>query len=772
MSEIMWTEKYRPKRLDEMVDQEAIVSRLKSFVKDKNVPHLLFAGPPGTGKCLTGDTKVLVNDKVVRIGELIDREVREFGIKEVRGLRVKCVDGFGRVIDAEVSYLYKGVSENMVEIRTEMGRKLVVTPFHPLLVNRKDGSIEWVKAELLEEGDRIAYPEFLPIKRKRYLGREVLEWLGYMLEYEFSEDGVSVRFENYEFLRERFLALSRKLLGRFEFNYFERNGMLLLNGGKIRSILERYGNLPPIDSMGLNYFLRAVFDSKAMVEGNSLKLKLRSRDVADHISYCLATFGISCKVMDEGDHYSILIEDSRDLSSFLERIGTCLEKRKEEISDILMRKMDEKRRIEVDFQRIERLCRRLGIEIILDRDIVYDTEKLRREMRELLNFINERIYCLLYESSVPLTPSKSKATNSGEVGSLLIGTSDGHCSIFEGKILTVDDELLMDLNYVAYLALSEIIWDEIVEVRKIKGKAVVYDLNIPHHHNFIGGNIPTVLHNTTAAICLAVELYGDAWRRNYLELNASDARGIDVIRTTVKDFARTLPFGDVPFKIIVLDESDNLTPDAQQALRRTMEQYVSTCRFCLICNYSSKIIEPIQSRCAVFRFTPLKEEDMRKRLYWIAEKEGVEVTEDGMDAIIYVAEGDLRRAINTLQAASAINKVVDGNSVYTVVGKANPREVRELIKLAMNGEFIASREKLHEMLIKYGLSASDIIRQIYKECLSYDLDERRKVMLIEKIGEVDFRLSEGADEEVQLSALLAYMAMIGKGDSKHASTLG
>ncbi|MCD6381181.1 MAG: replication factor C small subunit [Candidatus Odinarchaeota archaeon] len=378
---------------------------------------------------------------------------------------------------------------------------------------------------------------------------------------------------------------------------------------------------------------------------------------------------------------------------------------------------------------------------------------------------------LLHEHSVPLTPSKLRTADSEEAGSLLVGTSDGHYSI-EGEILTVDDELLMDLNYVAYLALSEVIWDEIVEVRKIGGKTVVYDLNIPHHHNFVGGNIPTVLHNTTAAMCLAMELYGDAWRRNYLELNASDARGIDVIRTTVKDFARTLPFGDVPFKIIVLDEADNLTPDAQQALRRTMEQYVSTCRFCLICNYSSKIIEPIQSRCAVFRFTPLKEEDMRKRLYWIAEKEGVEVTDDGMDAIIYVAEGDLRRAINTLQAASAINKVVDENSVYTVVGKANPREVRELIRLAMNGEFTASREKLHEMLIKYGLSASDIIRQIYKECISYDLDERKKVMLIERIGEVDFRLSEGADEEVQLSALLAYMAMIGKGDSKHANTLG
>ncbi|MHA1506530.1 MAG: replication factor C small subunit [Candidatus Asgardarchaeia archaeon] len=775
MSEIMWTEKYRPKRLDEMINQKAIVNRLKSFVRDKNVPHLLFAGPPGTGKCLTGDTKVIVNDRIVRIGELIDREIEGFGVKEVMGLKVKCIDNFGRLVDAEVSYLYKGTSDRMVEIRTEMGREIVVTPSHPLLVNRKDGSIEWVKAELLNEGDRIAYPEVLFVRRENYLENELLEWLGYMLEYEFLGEGVSVRFENYEFLRERFLSLSKKLFKEFEFDYSEESNRLMLKGNKIKDTLEKYGRNPPINCMGLNRFLRAVFDSKARVEGSSLKLALKSRDTADYISYCLATFGILCKVLDEGCHYSVIIEDPRDLKSFLKKIGTHLENRKGEIMRILTEKRNEKRkRVEIDFQRIERLCRKLGLEISIDRGIVYDTAKLKTYMREFLAAIDGKINDLLSHRSMEhIAPSREVMALSGN-GTVLLEAKGAHQdhSIFESKLLTIDYEFLMDLEYVAYLALSELLWDEVVEIREVEGKTVVYDLNIPHHHNFVGGNLPTILHNTTAAICLAVELYGDAWRRNYLELNASDARGIDVIRTTVKDFARTLPFGDVPFKIIVLDEADNLTPDAQQALRRTMEQYVSTCRFCLICNYSSKIIEPIQSRCAVFRFTPLKEEDIKMRLNWIAEKEGLEITEDGMNAIIYVAEGDLRKAINTLQAASAINKVVDENSVYTVIGKANPREVRELIRLAINGKFIASREKLHEMLIKYGLSASDIIRQIYKECLSYDIDERKKITLIEKIGEVDFRLSEGADEEVQLSALLAYMAMVGKGDTKNAGTLG
>ena len=266
---------------------------------------------------------------------------------------------------------------------------------------------------------------------------------------------------------------------------------------------------------------------------------------------------------------------------------------------------------------------------------------------------------------------------------------------------------------------------------------------------------------TTAILAFARDLFGKYFEENFLELNASDERGIDIIRTRVKDFARTRAIGDVPVKIIALDEADNMTADAQQALRRTMEKYTRTARFCLICNYSSKIIEPIQSRCAVFRFSPLKDEDIAKRLKWIAEQENVNLTEDGVQAILYVAEGDMRRAINILQAASALGTTVNSETVYKVTGRARPEEVREMINLALSGKFIEARKKLYELLITYGLSGSDIVRQIHREIYNLNIPEEWKVKLAEYTGDIDFRLSEGAHEDIQLSALLAHFALAG-----------
>lgn len=288
--------------------------------------------------------------------------------------------------------------------------------------------------------------------------------------------------------------------------------------------------------------------------------------------------------------------------------------------------------------------------------------------------------------------------------------------------------------------------------------AFVKEKNTPHLL-FAG---PPGTGKTTAILAFVQDLYGSDWRKNFLELNASDARGIDVIRTTVKEFARTLPFGDVPFKIIALDEADNLTDDAQQALRRTMEQYVGTCRFCLLCNYSSKIIEPIQSRCAIFRFTPLSDEDIKKRLQWIAEQENVKISDDGLDAILYVSMGDLRKAINILQASSALDSTVTADSVFKVTGRARPEYVRDLLQEAYSGNFMKAREKLYTMLIEYGLSSTDIVKQIHREVFNLPIKEEEKVTLIEKVGEIEFRLTEGADSEIQLSALLAYFSLIGK----------
>jgi len=297
--------------------------------------------------------------------------------------------------------------------------------------------------------------------------------------------------------------------------------------------------------------------------------------------------------------------------------------------------------------------------------------------------------------------------------------------------------------------------DEIIK----RVESLVKTINIPHL--FFAG--PAGTGKSTLALVIVKELFGKNWRENYLELNASDERGINIIREKVKDFARTKALGDVPFKVIFLDEADALTPEAQQALRRIMENYSSSCRFILSCNYSSKIIDPIQSRCALFRFRLLEKKDISKVLQKIAEQEKLAIDYASIEMIYEGSGGDCRRSINILQSTAAISPSINSELVSTIITNTKPKDIRIVLDYALAGDFENAREKLLDIMLRESISGEDVVKAIQKEIWALPIEPEIKVKLTEKTGDIEFRIIEGSDPFIQLQALLASFVLAGLG---------
>ncbi|HII61535.1 replication factor C small subunit [Pyrococcus horikoshii] len=837
-----WVEKYRPQRLDEIVGQEHIVKRLKHYVKTGSMPHLLFAGPPGVGKCLTGDTKVIANGQLFELRELVEKiSGGKFGPTPVKGLKVIGIDEDGKLREFEVQYVYKDKTERLIRIRTRLGRELKVTPYHPLLVNRRNGEIKWVKAEELKPGDKLAVPRFLPI----VTGEDPLaEWLGYFLGggYADSKENLIMFTNEDPLLRQRFMELTEKLFSDArirEITHENGTSKVYVNSKKALKLVNSLGNahIPKECWRGIRSFLRAYFDCNGGVKGNAIVLATASKEMSQEIAYALAGFGIISRIQE----YRVIISGSDNVKKFLNEIGFINRNKLEKALKLVKKDDPGHDGLEINYELISYVKDRLRLSFFNDKrswsyreakeiswelmkEIYYrldELEKLKESLSrgilidwnevakrieevaeetgiradELLEYIEgkrklsfkdyikiAKVLGIDVEHTIEaMRVFARKYSSYAEIGRRLGTWNSSVKTILESNAVNVEilerirkieleliEEILSDeklkegIAYLIFLSQNELYWDEITKVEELRGEFIIYDLHVPGYHNFIAGNMPTVVHNTTAALALSRELFGENWRHNFLELNASDERGINVIREKVKEFARTKPIGGASFKIIFLDEADALTQDAQQALRRTMEMFSSNVRFILSCNYSSKIIEPIQSRCAIFRFRPLRDEDIAKRLRYIAENEGLELTEEGLQAILYIAEGDMRRAINILQAAAALDKKITDENVFMVASRARPEDIREMMLLALKGNFLKAREKLREILLKQGLSGEDVLIQMHKEVFNLPIDEPTKVYLADKIGEYNFRLVEGANEMIQLEALLAQFTLVGK----------
>jgi replication factor C subunit 2/4 len=281
------------------------------------------------------------------------------------------------------------------------------------------------------------------------------------------------------------------------------------------------------------------------------------------------------------------------------------------------------------------------------------------------------------------------------------------------------------------------------------------------------GNMPNLIlagppgtGKTTSILALAHELLGSNYKEGVIELNASDDRGIDVVRNKIKMFAQkkvTLPPGR--HKIIILDEADSMTGGAQQALRRTMEIFSNSTRFALACNTSAKIIEPIQSRCAIVRFSKLSDQEILGRLMRVVEAEKVAYVPEGLEAIIFTADGDMRQALNNLQATYSGFQFVNQENVFKVCDQPHPLHVKSMVQNVLEGNFDEACSRLKN-LYDLGYSATDIITTLFRVIKNYDMPEYLKLEFIRETGFAHMRISDGVGSLLQLSGLLAKLSIV------------
>lgn len=266
---------------------------------------------------------------------------------------------------------------------------------------------------------------------------------------------------------------------------------------------------------------------------------------------------------------------------------------------------------------------------------------------------------------------------------------------------------------------------------------------------------------TSTIVAAAKRMYGStaAYKSMSLELNASDARGIDVVRNQIKEFAGTKQLFSKGIKLIILDECDAMTNDAQFALRRIIEKYTSNARFCLICNYVSKIIPALQSRCTRFRFAPLAREQIESRLVAIAAAENCKTTPDGIDAILRLSGGDMRRVLNLLQATSMGSKEVNEMTVYNTSGAPLPEDIKTILDLLMNQTFQTAYEETMKMCSSKGYALVDILQDLTFGVAALNLQGEALASLLDGMSNVEHRLAFGTSEKIQTAALVGVFVM-------------
>jgi len=760
----VWSEKYRPQKLSEVINQKHAVERIKAFVEEKNIPHMLFAGPAGVGKTtvalalahdlygkewrtntlelnasVTPDTPIMIrkNGKIRRInfGQLAKEyfKYKKEKVVKTEDLEILSLEDNYKIKFIPVSNISRHKVDKIAKIKFE-GGFIKTSLNHSVIIINEGGELVSKRVEDIKPNDLlITFKDVLEgskkslnlIEYRPQIFTKLKENL--IVNSKIKQIYLNIKM-NKEiawllglYLAEGCSVLQNNTRGQIVFTLSSEERRM---GAKIQGILNKNFGLISTLETAPSGFDRNNFSSIQIRANNTQLARFFKDNFYEEECKKIAKFK---RVPDFVYNWSI---DNR-LNFLKGYMGDATGDWK-------------------DCVRFSSRSKENLIDIAwLGRISSLETSCFEREARiiwkkptsfyALTNLLPFEPFAKLFEYlGIPkakyflrhqLYGKKSKRISKKLLKKFFVNA-------LKSK-MTLNQEIEELFNNCSKLLNSPLSVVRIKDIEISNCYDYVYDVSVPGIEMFWGGTVPILLHN-------------------------SDSRGIDIIRGQVKNFARTRTMSDVGYRLVVLDEADALTAEAQQALRRTMENFTSVSRFILICNWSSRIIEPIQSRAAIFRFKPLSEADQKKYIDRIVKEEKLKIDKKAIDAIIYLAEGDLRKISNLLQASAVLGKKITEDTIYEVASQARPDDVKKMVEFTLEGRFEDARKILQDMLLRQGLSGEDIIREIHRQIYDLKIDEKDKIKLIETCGEYEYRLSQGSSDTIQLEALLAQFLVFSK----------
>jgi len=753
------SEKYRPKKLADIIGQDDILKRLKTYIKKRNIPNLLFAGSAGTGKTTSAiaiakelygeewhlnfkeinasvskDTPILIRFK----GILQRTDFKSLDKIYTDGKDISVIDDIDvltvgntlKVKWSPINKLIKHKVEKILRISFE-GGKIELTGNHSVIVFDNEGNLISKSAGDLKEGDYlISFVTNLEnentILEHSDVNKELSWFYGlYRSEGCLAQNSVIFNLGAHEY---EFVERVRNIANKMDINTTEK----LMGSGFKGSDRNRLSETQVhVFNRAISLFFRNIFYTRFSSEHTAHTKRVPyfmfGHKLENKLSYLKGEHdGDGTGLWNKYSRISSVSKDSLIDIGWLGRLSnldTSVFSDHGETRLLFESGFKYTKSDLIPTEIIINLLSKLS-KSVLDYNWRYD---LRHQLynpsegREK----NERV-------------SKKSLT---KIIENLKEQNKNQKNIFEfdedvGKNTYIDKEKII-IEKLKTIVNSEIHSVTIKKIEIINYNDYVYDVSVPENQMFFSGEIPILLHN-------------------------SDDRGIDVIRENVKKYANVQSIGDVEFKIIFLDEADALTKDAQGALRRTMEKYSNSCRFILSCNYSSKIIAPIQSRTAVYRFKRLSKEAIIERCKYIAKQEKINITQEALESIAYIVEGDCRNAINMLDTAKASTEsdIITINDVYQVSTLIDSKIINDIIKKALSGNFLESKLMIDDLLMN-GLSPQDITKQMTDRAMDLDIDQKMLADLVDIIGETDWRIDQGQNENMGCNQMIANIVQLG-----------